>query len=63
MADDEIFLSKTQTAALCQVCTVTIDDWVRKNKFPRPIRIGHKYLFSKSEVLAALEARKAAVVA
>lgn len=52
--DNDILLTREETAKLLSVSLVTLWDWTRKDIIPA-YRIGNKIRYKKSEVLNALQ--------
>lgn len=52
--EDDILLSREETAKMLSVSLVTLWDWTRKDIVPA-YRIGNKVRYKKSEVISALQ--------
>ena len=54
--DPEMLLTADETAEFLKVSRVTLWSWAKKGIL-KPLKIGHKLLYKKSDILAAMERR------
>ncbi len=57
--EGDVLLTRAQVLAAIGLRSTWLKGAVRRGEFPRPVRIGNRALFSRREVHAWIEARKA----
>ncbi len=53
---NEQLLTMSETAAMLRVGDWTVRNWMKQNKFIPPYRIGGRFMFRESDVLAFIKA-------